>query len=719
MQKYLILFFCSILYGHTFPKTTSLNGAWSYYKQNLPKSNQHVYTFDGNEKTMKIPNNWYLNGINYAGIIWFKKTINTKNLPAASTHFLTFNGVDYLCDVWVNNQFVGSNTGYFNPFEFDISSYLNVGDNDIQIRVNSPLENYPTNYSLHKTLLRGIFSHHDTRPGGAWSALGQDKNSGGIWADVAIKSYKHYKLSDLKITPVLETNGVKVDIKVIIDKLQQSSHSSLLYYKQSKQQQNVKISFVPYNFNGVSYNKIFKLDNDKAQHFTFFLKDAKHWYTHDRGFPHLYTMTLEMDDTKLSQNVGFKQLYQNDKEQYVLNNTPLFLKGTNYISSQYLSEMNKNKFKKDLLLMKKAHINTIRVHAHIEPKMFYDLCDEMGFLVWQDYNLQWGYIEDDSFRKEAHKQMLTMVDQLYNHASIMLWSIHNEPPYNSEWMKWKYENYSNKQNKNLDTFLYDALIQYDAYHITKKLSSNLEHPWFGWYTGVYQDFSNPSLAKTISEYGAQALPNLSSLQKILPSKYLIPKNKKAKKIWEYHNFQFDWSEKNGLKYQDDLKVFIEQTQTYQAKLIKYATEMLRLQKYENTTAIFQFMFNEGWPSMNWGIVDYYRKTKLGYHALKEAYAPIIIVTKQNENNLLEFYVVNDTLHAMENCTLTVDVSTDGRDQTYIYPVSSASDSVTKVNQLQLESNATIHMQLMGKNVDIKNVYNLTLNSPKKEKKDNE
>ncbi|RUM69928.1 MAG: glycoside hydrolase family 2, partial [Sulfurovum sp.] len=430
-------------------------------------------------------------------------------------------------------------------------------------------------------------------------------------------------------------------------------------------------------------------------------------------FPHLYTLKLQLANTQIHQEIGFKSLTQNQKKIYLLNGTPLYLKGTNYISSQYMSEMDEKAFKKDLELMKDAHINTIRVHAHIEPKRFYALCDKMGFLVWQDYNLQWGYIQSEAFQKEATKQAKEMVDMLYNHPSIYVWSMHNEPPWNSEWMKWKYPDYNTSINKKLDDALYTAIQAYDTHHIIKKLSSNLEHPWFGWYSGKYQDFAKPSKVATISEYGAQAIPRLSSLKKFMPQKYLVPKSKKAKKMWEYHNYQFDWSEKNGVKFKQTTQQLIDDSQTYQAKLIKYATEMLRIQKYTKTTAIFQFMFNEGWPSMNWGIVDYYRHEKAGYHALKKAFAPIIVVAKQTPNNVLEFYVVNDKLEPIKNASLKITVSIPNEKLGYLYFVTMPKDSTQKIAQISLKHESTIDMQLRIGNNIISNHYTFTPYDTKK------
>lgn len=690
-----------------FPKSTSLNGIWNYYVQEQPESAHYYYNFKGEEKSMMLPANWYKAGINHGGIIWFNRTFSMSNLPDASHHFLEFHGVDYLCDVWVNDTFVGSHKGYFQKFDFDITPYLNSGKNTITVRVNSPLENYPEHYSLHKTLLRGIFSHHDTRPGGAWSAEGQDQNSGGIWNDILIKSYDVHKIEKLKITPKVKERKRAIDITFNVHEL--SKHFSI--YSRTQ----MMVTVTPSNFKGKSYQQSYTLDNScENQYFKMTLPHAKLWQTHDRGFPYLYDVTIAMGKTEITQQIGLKRFIQNEKKQYILNGKALYLKGTNYISSQYMSEMDSKALKADLQLMKDAHINTIRVHAHVEPERFYKLCDEMGFLVWQDYNLQWGYIESESFNKEAVRQAIEMVDQFYNHPSIFMWSMHNEPPWNSDWMKWKYPDYNASQNKVLDEELYTTIKAYDSYHLIKKLSSNLEHPWFGWYSGKYQDFAKPSKVAVVSEYGAQALPNIESLRKILPKKYLLPKGKKAKKAWEYHNFQFIWNEKNGVKFKGDLKQYIKDSQTYQANLIKFATEMLRIQKYKHTTGIFQFMFNEGWPSMNWGIVDYYRQTKSGYDALKKAYAPVITVAKRISEKRVELYVVNDSLKKIHGATLCVNIKRGNVTKKFTIPINIKADSSSLVAMVTLKSGAKLELLLQDNGVVVTtNKYNFEMKELKK------
>ena len=108
-----------------------------------------------------------------------------------------------------------------------------------------------------------------------------------------------------------------------------------------------------------------------------------------------------------------------------------------------------------------------------------------------------------------------------------------------------------------------------------------------------------------------------------------------------------------------IEEFIHNTQQYQAQLTQFAAESYRRQRYQPVSAIFQFMFVEDWPSINWGIVDYWRQTKPGYEMLKRAYQPIlpsIILTKQQwkvgESVPVELWLINDLWKSMPNSKLT-------------------------------------------------------------------
>ena len=81
--------------------------------------------------------------------------------------------------------------------------------------------------------------------------------------------------------------------------------------------------------------------------------------------------------------------------------------------------------------------------------------------------LQWGYSDDEAFTREARRQAADMVGTLNNHPSVAVWSLHNEPPWDSPWMKEKYQGYNPEQNRLLDDLLYQDIAALDPARMTK------------------------------------------------------------------------------------------------------------------------------------------------------------------------------------------------------------------------------------------------------------
>ena len=650
-------------YERSFPILLSLSGKWKMKLGNVAPTKFYVPSIDDTQwKEIYVPANWYLQGLEYSGVVWFRKHFTVDPCYKGKIVKIIFSGVDYIADVWLNGHYIGFHEGYFAPFSFIINDLLKFGkeDNILVVRVNSPYEEPGKYWGLRKRLIKGVLNHHDTRPGGAWSLRGQEKNTGGIWAPVYLRISKEIAIESVRIDPELDPVRRLARPKI-----------NLQVYSSKGKKFIILLSIEPYNFlpNSSFTQRIIrkKLLRKGKNRFTFVFPPfhVKLWWPWDHGFPHLYQLTViicqgkEVLDTK-KEIFGFRTVECNPEDMlWKINGKRLFLRGTNYISTQWLSEMNKEKYLYDLMLMKRANINVVRVHAHIEAPQFYNACDELGMMVWQDFPLQWGYTDEPAFIKEAKKQALEMVHLLYNHPSIIAWCAHNEPPWDAFWMKYKYQDYNPEQNKVVDDYLYRCLKEADMTRYVHKASSTKEHPWFGWYSGVWKDYAKPSRSPFITEFGAQALPGLDSLQKIFKKANPWPKNEEDWKQWEYHNFQrhetFDIAKVSMGK---DIQEFISNTQKYQAKLIKLAAESYRRQKYNPVTGIFQFMFCEDWPSINWGIVDYWRNPKLGYNALKVAYQPILpsIEWKKEEwkeEEIVEIglWIINDLPKAYKNATV--------------------------------------------------------------------
>ncbi|HEY2844767.1 MAG TPA: glycoside hydrolase family 2 TIM barrel-domain containing protein, partial [Bryobacteraceae bacterium] len=512
--------------------------------------------------------------------------------------------------------------------------------------------------------------HHDTRPGGAWSTRGQEQNTGGIWGAVTLSSPSVADISRVKITTRPDAGGAwraDLDVSVARSSPQQALRVEARIEPDTFSQTDSQTEA------GAPPSSVELPGGAEGAHLAARVGSPRLWWTWDQGEPNLYRAIVQVLDgdrvvAESSVRFGFRTIEVDpDSKQWRLNGRRIFLRGTNYISSQWLSEMTPARLAFDLELMKHANIDAIRVHAHLEGEAFYSQCDEKGVLVWQDFPLQWGYNDDAPFVQEASRQAAGMVEWLYNHPAIAAWTLQNEPPFDADWMKWKYRDYRPDQNRVLNETLTRVVAEADPTRWAHSYSTTGEHQWLGWYSGAWSDFAKPSKEAIVSEYGAQALPDLASLRQIFTEAELWPKTDPEWEKWEFHNFQrHETFELAGVKQGANIGEWIENTQSYQAKLIQFAAENYRRQKYAPVTAIFQFLFNEDWPSINWGIVDYWRTPKPGYEALRIAYQPVLpsIAWTQDrwnpgETPAVDLWVVNDLVRDFSGAVLTWTVRDSG------------------------------------------------------------
>jgi beta-mannosidase len=261
-----------------------------------------------------------------------------------------------------------------------------------------------------------------------------------------------------------------------------------------------------------------------------------------------------------------------------------------------------------------------------------------------------------------------MVNQFYNSPSIAFWCCHNEP---------------GEQINTLDKYLFDAVAEEDNTRIIRMASNYEEHPYEGWYWGKADDFISTPMGPLVTEFGAQALPEYSSLKKILTAKDIEKYNWEK---WEYHNFQYEQTfNVAGVPKGNNIKEFIESSQKYQAELIEKAIDYYRRKKWDGITGVFQFMFIDGWESISWAVVDYFGKAKLGYYALQKAFEPIYIsidLKKERYQNGAELfvgvYIINDLHKTFRNMKIIMYL--EGTEIVNIGKVNIEADSVFYLNE---------------------------------------
>jgi hypothetical protein len=506
----------------------NLAGQWHFCIED--KSTFAQPGFDHSDwKTMLIPSNWYLGGLDHHGVVWFRREFQFR--PNGEHISLHFDGVDYFADVYLNGEHLGHHTGYFDPFEFETTKSIRSGENVLAVRVESPYEMPgPDGWFMRKRLIKGVLNHHDCRPGGGWEPIGQSYNTGGIWNRVYIEQHGSITINQMLL-------------RADMDSVPPTLHVDLCVRNRSKKQStNLEIHCDPENFRGKIRTSSFSIElpeGESVQSLQMPVTDVHPWQPWDRGFPHLYKITASLilgrEISSTSSLFGFRTVQVESGFRWMINGLPYFLRGSNYLPSQWLSETlfkdgvngmecsfgqitKGDFFTRDVDLARKANLNILRVHAHVLPGEFHDACDRAGILVWQDFPLQWGYSDELEFHDEAERQMRAMVTGLYNHPSIIAWCCHNESPWDARWMAVQNgEQYYPEHNRELDERLERIVRVLDPTRYVHRNSGTGDgHTYPGWYVGQWRDFTNLPSAPFITEYGAQGLPGLESIRRMLP-----------------------------------------------------------------------------------------------------------------------------------------------------------------------------------------------------------
>ncbi len=651
----------------------SLTGTWNYIKDEESKLSinyikKKVVRNDFSGEII-IPSNWNLREFeNYSGTLWYIRKIKIpKN---KSWKRLFFEGVDYFTDVWFNWNYLGSHEGYFQEFGFMLDEViLNDEENIIVVKVTSPIEEPGTIWPDRKKLIKGIFNHHDCRPGGWNTKYGQDRNTGGIWNNVKIIFEKDVVIENVKISPEIKNDLAK--LKIIIDYKSRLTFQTEVLTKFVFKYGNGKSKTVKfktsYKPNCGQVIKVVKLENPEL------------WFPWEIGKPALTKIkisSLIFNDKNIQ--FGIREVKLSNSQEFFINGKRLFLRGTNIIPEQFLSNLTSQKIKKLITALKEANINIVRIHAHVNRSELLEALDKAGILVWQDFALQWTYDESENFKENAIKQIKDMIKQFYNHSSIVFWCCHNEP---------------GEQIESLDSYLYKAVKEEDQTRIVRRASNYEEHPYDGWYWGTAEHFAATPMGPLVTEFGAQAVPEINSLKKILSEEDILNLNWDA---WEYHNFQYEQTFNVArVSIGKSINAFIEESQSYQATLLKTAIDFYRRKKWDGITGIFQFMFVDGWESISWSVIDYFGKKKIGYYALQKCFSPLYISIdlkkkyyQSGSKLFIELWIINDLHKVFREVELVI----------YINDI-----KLTSIKKINIEEDSVIHFPHNKFNIKLPNV----------------
>lgn len=378
----------------------------------------------------------------FHGPVWYRRKISRPSTGDRLT--ILFDAVDYLADVYLNQTYLGHHEGFFAPFQFDLTEFLVPGESaELIVRVQDPLETISGDEYFprqRKRWIKGSLSLHPERPGGFptkpvndWNfTVAQNPPTGGISGAVKLISTGAVRLDALFVTPL--TLDGEFHLAVLLD-------SSL------PESLNVDLALQLRTPDGYEDASILTLEVasganriDLESHCPTpkIWKDAVH-LSEILEAP-LYTLTANIitnNTVTSSQSVrfGFRCVNWNTTPtlHFELNRQKLFLRGVNISPTQIGPYPSPESCCIDLQTVIDANLNFVGLSAHLQSPVFYDIADQMGILIHQEFPLYGAYasgqIENPDFTANATAMVAEMVYLLWNHPSVVCYSLHAAPPY--------------------------------------------------------------------------------------------------------------------------------------------------------------------------------------------------------------------------------------------------------------------------------------------------
>lgn len=386
----------------------SLNGTWDYSirkTDNMPG----VYTA---QITVPFSPECELSGVSRVikpdETLFYKKCFTLPDGFNKGRVFINFGAVDQVATVFLNGKEIGTHTGGYTPFKFELTDYLSaVGvENTLVVRVKD--------YTDTRSYSRG---KQKMKRGGIWYSP-----QSGIWQSVWLESTPETFLERVKITPDYDNEQVKFeyfgtdDVEVLI-------------------------------YDGD------ELIADTTDHIVK-IPDFKSWSPES---PFLYNVVFKACGESIKSYFGMRKFSTGVDEKGILrlflNNKPYFHNGLldqGYYSDGYLTPPANQAMEEDVLFAKKAGFNMLRKHIKIEPLLWYHYCDVNGILVWQDMvngggnyglevsaipfvgitlddtNYKYFHRTDKAGRELYYQELNETIEHLYNCPCIAMWVPFNE-----------------------------------------------------------------------------------------------------------------------------------------------------------------------------------------------------------------------------------------------------------------------------------------------------
>ena len=622
--------------------------------------------------------------------------------PAFLDHksiLLRCHGLDTISEVILNGEILGNTDNMFIRYDFSVKSKLNSKGNKLILKFKSPtiearkeIENSGIKLNTGYAAIPGVPYLRKAQYSFGWD-WGPKLPDIGIWKPIELIGFDNIKIDSIYISQKLHYNKTiseLSDLNEITDLGVMSADLSIEIILNSElptdklNSYSLKVELKAPDGKTFTSEKEINILTPKIE---FTLEYPYLWWTQDLGNPNLYDLSVEIRKNGIidsfKQKVGIREIriIQNADEWgesffFMLNGFPIFAKGANWIPVDSFIPRGKKRglYQSNLSNAKDANMNMIRIWGGgiYEDDLFYDICDELGILVWQDFPFACAiYPHDDKFIENFKIEATQNIKRLRNHPSLALWCGNNE----IEWL-WKLEMHNTEiaQEDKINEFksgyltvfekiLPELINAHDPNHFywpsspsnglvgntlgikdSNSPDSGDSHFWDVWHRNkpfkAYRKFNS----RFMSEFGYESFPSVKTIEVICPTDqfdFFSPimenhqKNSAGnKKILDYMKKRFE------IPPEFENQVIL--SQITQAEAIQYGVEHWRRNRNDfHCMGALYWQLNDCWPVASWSSLDYFGRWKALHYFAKRFYQNVFASIKEDKNSI-EFWVTNDT-----------------------------------------------------------------------------
>ena len=612
-----------------------------------------------------------------------------EHLYNATSLELVFDGLDTYADVYVNGKHVLSADNMFRTWKENVKSIVTDKDNVLLIRFRSPVqEDLPKIEKLGYNLPA---ANDQSELGG----LGAQKISvfarkapyhygwdwgprfvtSGIWREARLVGWSESKIIDVHVQQdQVSAPAASLTVSVEIE---------------SEQAWN---GLVRLSTDGYAWEQAARLEPGiNVIHMPVVIDQPKLWWSRGLGDAHLYTFTAELiKDEELigakSVRTGLRSVrLVRDKDAagaafyFELNGVPVFAKGANHIpNDSFITAVTDERYRHEIVTAVESNMNMLRVWGGgiYEQPIFYELCDEYGIMVWQDFMFACSmYPGDQAFLDNVRQEAEENVKRLRNHPSIVLWCGNNE--IDSAWAQydeeggWGWKKEYTQEQRAVIWADYEAVFHHILPHAVSAYAPGTEywpssplisltgdinqhahplstegdvHYWGVWHAVEPFENYNLKIGRFMSEYGFQSFPDYDTIMTFATEQDLALDSR----VMRAH-------QKNGdgnrliKEYMDiymsepkDFRAFLYMSQVLQAEAMKMAIEAHR-RRMPYCMGTLYWQMNDCWPVASWAGMDYYGKWKALQYYAKRSFADTLLSFDHADNGMVNVHVVTDLL----------------------------------------------------------------------------